>query len=78
MSKKSTVKAIERRLRAVEDTRVQAEAGTLLDQLNTLYEDRERLHRELGVADPDGIIRMVRSLTDQLDALYREKDEGLF
>ena len=47
------------------------ECRTLL----SLYEDRERLHRELGVADPEGIIRMVRSLTDQLDALYREKDE---
>ncbi|HJL18292.1 MAG TPA: hypothetical protein RMH99_21695 [Sandaracinaceae bacterium LLY-WYZ-13_1] len=48
--------------------------GDLEAQLLTLYADRERLHRELGTADPDEILAMIRSLEAQLDALYREKE----
>ncbi|MGF1465194.1 MAG: hypothetical protein ACFCGT_03595 [Sandaracinaceae bacterium] len=45
-------------------------------QLVSLYRDRELLHRELGTADPDEIVRMVRSLEAQLVDLYREKAQA--
>ena len=42
-------------------------------QLLALYEERKRLARELGTADADRLIAMVRSLEAQLVALYSDK-----
>jgi hypothetical protein len=50
--------------------------GGLEAQLDSLYEDRARLHRELGTADPDEIVAMIRNLEDQLLELYRERAEA--
>ncbi len=46
--------------------------NSLEEQLISLYSDRKRLQDELGVSDPDGIIRMVRSMDEQLRALYAQ------
>lgn len=45
-------------------------------QLLSLYGDRELLHRELGTADADEIVAMVRSLEAQLVELYRDKERA--
>ncbi len=50
------------------------EDGDLLAQLTALYEEKERLQRELGVSSADLIIAMVRSMEEQLVALYEEKE----
>jgi hypothetical protein len=44
-------------------------------QLLDLYEQRLILEREIGTADTETIIRMFRSLTEQLEAIYVERDE---
>ena len=46
----------------------------LREQLKVLYEDRNELHRSIGVSHSSGIVAMVRSLEAQLCALYEEKD----
>ena len=50
------------------------EANSLVAQLHSLYSEREKLFAELGVSDTDSILRMIGSLTAQLEALYRERD----
>ena len=50
--------------------------GDLEAQLLTLYADRELLHREIGTADPVEIIRMIRSLEEQLFEVYRDRAES--
>lgn len=51
------------------------ETDTMLEsweqQLEELYAERELLGTELGVADADGVIAMVRNLEAQLADLYR-------
>ena len=44
-------------------------------QLVSLYEEKRRLFKALGTADPDAIIAMVRSLEAQLLDLYADRDE---
>jgi hypothetical protein len=56
-----------------QDARVE---GDLQTQLLALYGDRERLHRELGTADAEEIVAMVRSLEAQLVELYRDKERA--
>ena len=46
----------------------------MVAQLNSLYSERERLYVELGVSDAESIIKMVQSLTAQLEALYKQKE----
>ncbi len=46
----------------------------LREQLKVLYEDRNELHRSIGVSHSSGIVAMVRSLEAQLCALYEERD----
>ncbi len=50
--------------------------GDTYDQLEQLYDQRERLMDALGVADPDDLIDMVNALASQLDALYAERAEA--
>ena len=52
------------------------EMASLQAQLNDLYEEREYLEGELGLADARGLVAMVRSLEAQLADLYQEKEEG--
>ena len=52
------------------------EDGSMEAQLVSLYAERERLTNELGIADADDIIAMVRSLESQLVALYQEKENA--
>ena len=42
----------------------------------SLYADRAKLHRELGTADPDDLIAMVRRLEAQLVSLYEERERA--
>lgn len=51
-------------------------AGTvdLEAQLDALYDDRLRLHQALGVSSADEIIALVRSMQEQLDDLYAERE----
>jgi len=56
--------------------------GSLEDQLNSLYAEREILEKELGVSDAKEIITMFRSLDSQLVTMYAtretfEKELGL-
>lgn len=46
---------------------------SLVDQLESLYAEKEKLREELGVASAEDVINMVRSLQDQVEALYEEK-----
>ncbi|MEL6341168.1 MAG: hypothetical protein AAFP04_12810 [Myxococcota bacterium] len=48
--------------------------GDMEAQLVSLYEEKRRLFRALGTADPDAIIAMVRSLEAQLLDLYADRD----
>lgn len=48
-------------------------SSSTVQQLESLYEEKDRLREELGVATADEIIDMVRSLQDQVEALYEEK-----
>jgi hypothetical protein len=48
--------------------------SSLVDQLESLYEEKDRLNEELGVSDPEEIINMVHSLQEQLESLYAEQD----
>lgn len=50
--------------------------SSLVDQLESLYEEKEKLNRELGVADPDEIIDMVRSLQEQVESFYETHDQS--
>lgn len=45
--------------------------GSMEAQLIALYAQRERLAQELGTSDPAAIVKMVRSLEEQLEDLYR-------
>lgn len=51
-------------------------AGDMEAQLVELYEEKRRLFKALGTADPEAIIAMVRSLEAQLLDLYADRDEG--
>lgn len=44
-------------------------------QLNDLYEQNERLSRELGTSDVEQLISMVHNLETQLNDLYEQKKE---
>lgn len=46
------------------------------DQLQALLAREEKLQRELGVSNPDDVVEMVEGLTDQLEDLYMDRDEG--
>ena len=47
---------------------------SLEGQLNSLYREKENLHRALGVSDDVSIIRMVQSLEAQLIGIYADRD----
>ncbi|MEM6730551.1 MAG: hypothetical protein AAF658_03295 [Myxococcota bacterium] len=56
--------------------RIDAEGGGDMEsQLISLYEEKRRLFKALGTADPDAIIAMVRSLEAQLLDLYADRDD---
>jgi|GEM_PF-5554875 len=46
------------------------------EQLLDLYEQRRILEEELGTADTATIVRMFRSLREQLEAIYAEHDQA--
>lgn len=48
-----------------------ATQGTIEDQLETLYGEREWLAQELGCCDAESIVDMVRNLESQLVDLYK-------
>lgn len=50
--------------------------SNLVDQVESLYSEKEKLDEELGVSEPEEIINMVHSLQDQVEALYQEKDHS--
>lgn len=45
--------------------------GTLDEQLDAIYAEREWLSKELGCCDAESIVEMVRSLENQLNDLYQ-------
>ena len=49
-------------------------ASSLLDQVESLYEEKERLNDELGISSIDEAIKMIRSLQDQVESLYEQQD----
>jgi hypothetical protein len=50
--------------------------SSLTEQVESLYDEKHKLKRELGVSSADAVIEMVRSLQDQVEALYAEKDDS--
>lgn len=46
-------------------------SGTIEEQLEAIYAEREWLSNELGVADAEDVVNMVRNLEMQLCDLYR-------
>ena len=48
---------------------------SLESQLVALYEEKRNLHLAIGVSDDKSIIRMVKSLEDQVNLHYRSLDE---
>jgi photoactive yellow protein len=63
-----------------ENSRTPAEASraeaAMEAQLISLYAEREKLHRELGIADADDLLAMIRNLETQLRDLYQQKETG--
>ena len=55
-----------------------SDESSLVAQLHTLYEERQRIFETIGVTDTDKLIAMFESMQRQLAALYAEKDEGDF
>ena len=55
------------------EQQMDGEADTF-GQLQALLAREEELQRELGVASPEAVIRMVEGLTDQLEDVYRDRD----
>ena len=49
-------------------------AADMEAQLVSLYQEKRLLEQELGASDAAVIVRMVRSMEAQLDALYAEKE----
>ena len=45
--------------------------GTMEDQLEALYAERDWLQQEIGASDAESIVDMVRSLESQLNDLYQ-------
>ncbi len=45
--------------------------GTMEDQLQTVYAEKEWLAQEIGVCDAESIVDMVRNLEGQLHDLYK-------
>ncbi len=63
---------------ATEETDVDTELrmkGDTFDQLQALLARQEKLQRELGVSSPDAVVEMVEGLSDQLDELYKHRDD---
>lgn len=48
---------------------------SLVDQLESLYAEKEKLKNTLGVDSAEDVINMVHSLQDQVEALYEEKHQ---
>jgi hypothetical protein len=42
------------------------------EQLTAMYAEKEQLENALGISSADDIIQMVKSLEEQLNALYAE------
>ena len=53
-----------------------AMTSSLIQQLESLYADRELLHRELNVSEAKDLIHMVRSMEAQLVDLYAEQERS--
>lgn len=51
-------------------------SDSLVQQVESLYEEKEKLKEELGVSSADEIIKMVNSLTEQLESMYEQVDES--
>jgi DNA repair exonuclease SbcCD ATPase subunit len=54
---------------------LEAQVQSMEMQLNDLYEQNDRLYRELGTSDVEQLINMVHSLESQLNDLYEQKRE---
>ncbi len=50
--------------------------NSLIQQLESLYADRELLHRELNVSEAKELIHMVRSMGAQLNDLYAALEQA--
>lgn len=48
---------------------------SLESQLVALYEEKRNLHLAIGVSDDKSIIRMVKSLEEQVNLHYRSLDQ---
>lgn len=53
------------------------EEGDTFDQLQALLAREEKLQRELGVSNPNAVVEMVEGLQDQLEDLYRDRDDDI-
>ncbi|MFB6354911.1 MAG: hypothetical protein ABEJ65_00135 [bacterium] len=52
----------------------QSSSSSLVDQVESLYEEKEKLCEELGVSSIDEAIKMVKNLQEQVESLYADKD----
>jgi len=48
--------------------------SSLVDQVESLYEEKEKLNEEFGISSIDEAIKMIRSLQDQVESLYEQQD----
>jgi len=60
--------------RSALDTDFELEGDTF-DQLQALMAREEKLQRELGVSSPGDVIEMVEGLSDQVEDIYRTRDD---
>lgn len=44
-------------------------------QLTVLYQEKELLEHEIGVSSAEDIITMIRSMEEQLNSLYQDREE---
>ncbi len=52
------------------DEAILLEEAGMSEQLSDLYAEKEKLEANLGTSNPDDIIAMIQSMSDQLSALY--------
>lgn len=57
------------------DRSMQEQVNQMEAQLADLYRDREALHDALGVSSAEDVLRLVRSLEEQLTTFYADQEK---
>lgn len=54
---------------------IETAQGSIIEQLEILYADREELFNAFGVTSVEGVVAVIRNLEDQLLTIYAEGEE---